>query len=158
MRILLALLVVMLMACPESAAQSPSFQMNGMELELPSPVTFRKGTATLEPSSTAALEHIKAYLEAKDYITTMRIEGHAADQALSEQRAAAVVLWLVKAGADCKRLLPVGFGATKPILEGDYSEGSANTRITAVNAALRSRAIGGMPLDGGGKIAGAPCE
>jgi hypothetical protein len=32
-----------------------------------------------------------------------------------------------------------------------------NRRISFFNAGLRGRAIGGMPLDGGGQLAGDPC-
>jgi OOP family OmpA-OmpF porin len=74
-------------------------------------------------------------------------------QARSEARALAVAKALVKAGVDCKRVLPVGFGASKPAFE----DASKNTRMVFENAALRGHAIGGMPVDGGGKVAGDPC-
>ncbi len=66
---------------------------------------------------------------------------------------------LVAKGVDCKRLLPVGFGETKPRAENKTPEGKAqNRRTTFVNAALRGKAIGGAPLEGFGKIAGDPCK
>ena len=106
------------------------------------------------------------YLADKTYISTLRIEGHTddrgdagANQALSEKRALAVAKALVAKGVDCKRLLPVGFGANKPIRPNDTPEGRAqNRRMDFVNAALRGRAIGGMPVDGGGVVAGDPCR
>jgi OOP family OmpA-OmpF porin len=53
----------------------------------------------------------------------------------------------------------VGFGATKPVAEGRTAEArAANARIDFVPAAIRGRAMGGMPLDGGGQVAGSPCE
>lgn len=50
--------------------------------------------------------------------------------------------------------LAVGFGNTKPVADNSTVDGKAqNQRISFVIAALRGRPIGGMPLDGGGKIA-----
>jgi len=163
---LVACLVALLVPAGARAQQpAPSFELDGSQLKLPSPVAFETGTDKLAASSTPALEHVKAYLEAKSYVTLMRIESHtssdgaaAANQALSEKRALAAARWLVAHGVDCKRLLPVGFGANKPVADGSTPEGKAqNTRTVFVNAELRGRAIGGMPVDGGGKVAGDPC-
>ncbi len=145
----------------EDAKPAPSFKLEGHELVLPSPITFKTGSDTLTDESTAALEHVRAYLEAKSYISSLRIEGHADDaasQALTEKRALAVARWLVAKGVDCKRLVPVGFGNTKPVADNATPEGKAqNRRISFFNAGLRDRPIGGMPLDGGGKLAGDAC-
>jgi OOP family OmpA-OmpF porin len=154
--------LAVLLAVPALAQDAkPTFKLEGHELVLPSPIAFQKGTDTLTAESTPALEHLRAYLEAKSYISLMRIEGHGAEassQALSEKRALAVTRWLVEKGVDCKRLLPVGFGNNKPVADPGTPEGKAkNQRITVANAALRGRPIGGMPVDGGGKVAGDPC-
>lgn len=149
----------------QDANPAPVFKLEGNELKLPSPVTFKAGTDQLDDASTPGLEHVAAYLKAKRAITTLRLEAHtdndgdpAALQALTEKRSLAVTRWLVEHGADCKRVLPVGFGATKPVAGNDTAEGKAkNQRITFINAALLGRAIGGLPLDGGGKVAGDPC-
>jgi OOP family OmpA-OmpF porin len=48
----------------------------------------------------------------------------------------------------------VGFGGSKPVASNTTPEGRGqNRRVAFINAALRGRAIGGMPLDGGGKVA-----
>jgi OmpA-OmpF porin, OOP family len=66
---------------------------------------------------------------------------------------------LVALGVDCKRLLPVGFGSNKPVADNSSPEGKMkNRRINFVIAALRSKTIGGLPADGGGKTAGNACE
>jgi OOP family OmpA-OmpF porin len=142
----------------ESSADAPAapvtYRLDGNRLELPGPIVFT-GEA-LDPASDPALEHARGYLAAKDYITRMRIEGHAEDQALSERRAVAVGRWLVAHGVDCKRLIAVGFGPNKPIADNSTPEGRAqNTRIELHNAELRGRAIGGAPVDGGGQLAAA---
>lgn len=125
---------------------------------------FVTGTDELTPESGAVLEEIKDFLAAKSYLSLVRIEGHLAaggveslEQALSEARAMAIARWLVSNGIDCERLLPVGFGVTKPVVANDGPERALNTRIEFAPAALRGRLIGGMPADGGGKVAGDVC-
>lgn len=148
-----------------AALAQDAFSLNGNELVVPGPVVFKTASAELAPESEVVLAHVKAYLDAKSYISTLRIEGHTDSQGdaaqnlkLSGERALAVARWLVAKGVDCKRLMPVGFGQDKPIAPNDTPEGRAqNRRISFVNAALRDRAIGGMPMDGGGQVAGSPC-
>ena len=136
------------------------------QLVLPGPVVFETGKDILKPESDEVLSLVKGYLDAKPEISLLRIEGHtdsdgadAANQTLSEGRALAVARWLVAKQIDCKRLIPVGFGETKPVAANDTPENKAQNRRTAfVNAALRGKPIGGMPVDGGGKVAGDPCK
>ncbi len=143
-----------------------SFQLDGNELKLPTAVVFQTGSDQLDETDTAALEHAQAYLQAKRYITRMRIEVHsdasgnpATAQDLTEKRALSVGRWLVKQGIDCKRLLPTGFGSSKPIADEATPVGKAqNRRVAFVNAQLAGKAIGGMPEDGGGKVAGDLCS
>jgi OOP family OmpA-OmpF porin len=170
-RLTTLLLTALVLALPlratlgQEASPAPEFKLEGHELKLPSPVTFKAGTDQLEDASTPGLEHVAAYLKAKRAITTLRIEAHtdndgdpATLQTLTEKRSLAVARWLVEHGAECKRVLPVGFGATKPVAGNDTAEGKAkNRRVSFINAALLGRAIGGLPLDGGGKVAGDPC-
>jgi len=138
----------------EPAASRVDYQLDGNRLVLPGPITFTG--KQLAPASDPALEHARGYLVAKESITMLRIEGHADDQALSEQRALEVGRWLVAHGIDCKRLLAVGFGATKPVADASTPEGKAqNTRIELHNAAMRGRPIGGASLEGGGQVASA---
>lgn len=135
------------------------FALDGSKIVLPAPITFDAGGSTPNAGAEAGLYHLLDYLAAKESVTTVRIEGHAPEQALSEARALAVARWLVAHGASCSRVLPVGFGASKPVASDATAEGrAANTRIEAVNAALRGRLIGGMPADGGGVVAGDPCS
>jgi OOP family OmpA-OmpF porin len=147
---------------PTPVAGPVAYTIEDNRLALPKPLVFAEGQAVLVRGSEDALEHIRGYLAAKDYVTTMRIEAHVVGpdaQALSERRALAVAKWLVAHGVDCKRVLPVGFGENKPIADNSSPEGRAqNTRVEAVNAALRGRPIGGMPLDGAGNPAGDPCQ
>lgn len=140
-------------------AQPAGFKLDGNRLELPGPIVFQAGSDALDPASDPALEHASRFLTEKPAVTTLRIEGHADDQSLSERRALAVGRWLIAHGTDCKRLLAVGFGPNKPIADASTPEGKAqNSRIELHNAALLGRPIGGMPPEGGGRVAGELCQ
>jgi outer membrane protein OmpA-like peptidoglycan-associated protein len=70
----------------------------------------------------------------------LTIEGHtdnvgdaAANQALSDKRAAAVKAYLVEKGIDASRLEAKGLGATKPKAGNDTAEGrQTNRRVELV--------------------------
>ena len=150
-------------AAPEPAAAAPAtYELDGHRLILPRPVDFAAASDVPGRGSEIALEHVRGYLQAKPAVTQVRVEGHFSGpdaQAMSERRALAVARELVRMGVDCKRLYPVGFGDTKPIVDGSTPEGRAqNNRIEVHNVALLGRAIGGMPADGGGRPAGDPCS
>jgi OOP family OmpA-OmpF porin len=151
---------------PEPEKPKPTFKVEGGQLKLPGPIVFETGKDILKPESDDVLKVVKDYLDAKPEITLLRIEGHTdsdgddkANQTLSEARSLAVAHWLTAKGIDCKRLIPVGFGESKPLVANDTPDNKAQNRRTSfVNAALKGKPIGGMPVDGGGKVAGDPCK
>lgn len=155
-------------ASSKSTATLPpdSFQVKDGALQLPGPVLFETGKDVLKPESDAVLSVVKSYLDAKPQVTLLRIEGHtdnvgnASDnQSLSERRSMAVARWLTGKGIKCKRLIPVGFGASKPVADNATAEGrEQNRRTVFINAELKDKPIGGMPVDGGGVVAGDPCR
>jgi OOP family OmpA-OmpF porin len=53
---------------------------------------------------------------------------NAANQALSEKRAQAVVDYLVKAGLPASRFTAIGYGSTQPVATNDSDEGKAQNR------------------------------
>lgn len=163
--LLLVIATVAFAAAAEPRQKATEFKLEGHELKLPGPIVFETGSDRLSPVSDDVLWHVADYLDAKPLITLLRIEGHVdadADkdgQPLSEKRALSVARWLVAKGIQCTRLLPVGFGAGKPIAPNDTPDNKAkNRRIAFVNAALKGRPIGGMMVDGGGRVAGDPCR
>ncbi len=159
-------LPVLLLLSSSVAFAEPKYEIKDNELVVPHVVAYETGKANLKAESDDAIAFVKGYLDAKAYISTLRIEVHTDNmggsefnQAMSEKRALAVAKALVAKGVDCKRLVAVGFGETKPRADNKTAEGRAqNRRTTFHNAALRGRAIGGMPIDGGGKVAGDPCK
>lgn len=170
MRLPFAAHVACLVLLTQSVAAQPGeaprrrFELENGALVLPSPISFDGDTSTPSAESAAALAHVKAYLDETPSVTLVRVEGHvdassSASQKLSEARALAVAKALVKAGVDCKRLFPVGFGSTKPVAPNDTAQNRGrNRRVVFANAALRGQWIGGMPPNGGGRLAGDPCS
>ena len=159
-------LLITLLACFSISVKAQDYKQDGNEVIIAKRVEFEPGIAKLKSESTAAIQIIKLYLDDKLYISVLRVESHtdnSADpgvsQALSENRALAICKKLIELGVDCKRLIAVGFGDTKPVADNSTPQGKAeNRRVTFVNVSLRGHIIGGMPVDGGGKIAGELCN
>jgi OmpA-OmpF porin, OOP family len=157
-------LVFSLLISFSSIAQD--YKLEGNEVKISKPIVFETGSDKLKPESMAALEIIRQYLTDKSYISLLRVECHSdnvgdenSKQLLTEKRALEVCKKLVEMGVDCKRLVAVGFGSTKPVADNSAQEGRAeNRRVSFINAALRGHLIGGMPADGGGKTAGDVCN
>lgn len=142
------------------------FKMKGEELDLPGPIVYETGSDVIRPESEPVLQIVHDYLVQEKDITALRIEGHTDADGddkmnldLSKRRAMSVARWLTGKGIECKRLVPVGFGESKPLASNDTAEGKAQNRRTQfVNAARNRKAIGGKPLDGGGTSAGDACN
>ena len=157
MKTLMLALLAALVAMPAAAAKH--VPPKGEPLKLPKFLSFgQKNTAVLA-NQHKTIEAVKAYLDHHVEITLLRLEGYRdqADDAAAGQAKGAARAWaageaLVKAGIDCKRLLPVAGKHGN----GDMREGGAY--VTFINAALKGKPIGGMPVDGGGKVAGDLCS
>ena len=97
-------------------------------------INFDTGKANLRPESDKVLAEIETLLT-NNVFWKMKVEGHtdnvgakAANQALSEQRAVAVVDWLTRHGVDRARLTSQGFGDTRPVTDNGSEEGRAKNR------------------------------
>ena len=128
-------------------------------LKLPKFLSFGQKNTNVLPNQHKTIEAVKAYLDHHVEVTLLRLEGYrdqadgeAEGQAKGAARAWSAGQTLVKAGVDCKRLLPVAGKHGN----GDMREGGAY--VTFVNAGLKGKPIGGMPVDGGGKVAGDLCS
>ncbi len=139
--------------------------MEGNKLSLPGAIVFKTGKADIDEVSFPVLDIVKAYLDARSNITKLRIEGHTDNVGdpkknleLSGARSLAVAKYLVGKGIDCKRLVPVGFGDTKPVADNKTDDGKAqNRRTDFVNAELKGKAIMGMPVDASAPVVKDAC-
>jgi OOP family OmpA-OmpF porin len=97
-------------------------------------IRFESGRANIDPDSAGLLDRlIETALRCPT--STIEIAGHtdsdgedAANQALSEKRAQAVVDYLVKAGLPAARFTAVGYGSTQPVADNESDEGKAQNR------------------------------
>jgi len=97
-------------------------------------IRFESGRANIDPDSAGLLDRlIETALRCPT--TAIEIAGHtdsdgedAANQALSEKRAQAVVDYLVKAGLPAARFTSVGYGSTQPVADNESDEGKAQNR------------------------------
>jgi len=99
------------------------FDVNKYDLKIESQVELDKLVQLLKENSTVRVQ----------------IEGHtdnvgkpADNMKLSQNRAAAVVKYLVSNGISVARLVPKGFGSTKPVADNKTEEGRAQNRRTEV--------------------------
>lgn len=101
-------------------------------------ILFNSGKSTFQQQTYPVLQSIAAIL--KEYPSSnFSIEGHtdsdgkdAANQKLSEDRAAAVKNYLIENGIAASRLTSAGFGETKPIDSNKTKAGKANNRRVEV--------------------------
>lgn len=99
-------------------------------------VLFQSGSAEIAEDFIATLNLGIAVMSLNPQVT-MIVEGHTDSQGsdednrlLSVDRAQAVIDFLVAAGIDSNRLLPVGFGESDPVASNDTAEGrQINRRI-----------------------------
>ena len=97
-------------------------------------IHFDTGKATIQPDSEKILSEI-AKLVQQNADLKLRVEGHtdnqgnaAANQALSEKRAQAVVAWLGAHNVPAARLTAKGLGQTQPVADNSSEDGRAKNR------------------------------
>jgi OmpA-OmpF porin, OOP family len=88
-----------------------------------------------EPALNAVLALIKKHADGRWLIAGHTDNQGAADrnQTLSENRAASVVAWLESHGVESSRLVPQGFGATRPVADNATADGRALNRRVEVS-------------------------
>lgn len=111
---------------PATTPAPPVATMPPAPVPAPAPVVlpkvlFKQGKADLLPESGPALDKLVADLQANPALR-LRVAGHTdrigepgKNQVLSEQRAAAVKNYLVKAGVAAARIETIGYGDNRPL-------------------------------------------
>jgi OmpA-OmpF porin, OOP family len=97
-------------------------------------ILFDLDKATLQPESTKQLQHLVTFLKDNPCLK-LEVQGHTDDQGsddynlqLSERRAETVVAYLALFDIDTSRLLPKGYGESKPVMQNTTEEGRAKNR------------------------------
>jgi outer membrane protein OmpA-like peptidoglycan-associated protein len=133
-------------ACPDAPGNPdsdparngcPKAFVQGSQIKILDQVKFQKNKALIVPGreSEDVLNAVLQVLSEHSEIRSVRIEGHTdntgsatRNRTLSQQRAQAVVDWLVKHGIDRARLASAGFGPDRPLDSNDNEIGRQNNR------------------------------
>ena len=110
-------------------------QVRQGKLELLDKVFFDTGKDTIQRRSFDLLDNVAQVLNAHPEFKLIRVEGHTDNQGsaqknqlLSQRRAKAVVVYLIKQSVLPTRLEAVGYGVTKPIATNLTADGRAENR------------------------------
>ena len=107
-------------------------------LNMPNSITFDTAKSVVKPEFSSTLSSIanvlKQYPQTKVDVVghTDSVGNEAYNQALSENRARAVVGKLAEFGVDSSRLIPYGMGETAPIADNNTEAGKAQNRRVEV--------------------------
>jgi OOP family OmpA-OmpF porin len=97
--------------------------MTAHEVKIRTQIMFKSNSADIDERSTGLLTEIADVLQRNPQATQVQVQGHtdnrgdsAQNLALSQNRAEAVVQWLVNAGVASSRLEAKGFGDARPLV------------------------------------------
>ncbi len=109
--------------------------MKKESIELREKIHFEFGKAKIQRRSYPLLNQVAAILKAHPEIKKLRVEGHtdskgsaAYNLRLSQRRDEAVVNYLVSKGISRDRLVPKGYGESRPIASNRTAKGRAKNR------------------------------
>lgn len=113
----------------------PLAKIDQGQIKIAEQVQFETGSARIRPESDSVLQAVLRILKEHPEITRVSVEGHTDDRGtrelnrtLSDERAAAVVTWLVYNGISRDRLTSVGYGPDRPIDDNGTEAGRQKNR------------------------------
>ncbi len=120
---------------PKLVMSARAIKITETALEIPEKVFFQSGLAVIDERSYALLSAIADVLTEHPELTMVSVEGHTdssgkakANKTLSQERADAVVAFLVEKGVAAERLSAKGWGQEKPVGSNETDEGKAANR------------------------------
>lgn len=123
--------------CPKPAepAEPTTAELVADVIVLSQMVQFETGTATLRSESDAILSEVARILREHAELELVEVQGHTDERGsdelnlkLGQERAEAVVSWLVRRGITADRLTAKGYGSSRPIADNTTDEGRAKNR------------------------------
>jgi outer membrane protein OmpA-like peptidoglycan-associated protein len=115
-------------------------------------VRFEPRTANIVPATEPALEALRLFLDKDKSITKIRIEGHTDPpntpdmMGLSKARSKKVAEWLVNHGIDPGRIIPVGCGGARPVLNKGKVDEARSRRTEAHVVEEKGKPVGAGPV------------
>jgi outer membrane protein OmpA-like peptidoglycan-associated protein len=114
--------LVMALAMVSACAHPGRVVVTDTTTEILDSVSFKPGTADLEPRSAPTLDAVASTLQGNPNILEVEVQSHTDERGddgvnlkLSEQRAQVVMKYLVDKGVAQARLTAQGYGETQPI-------------------------------------------
>jgi OmpA-OmpF porin, OOP family len=122
------------------AAAAPRVVLTASSITIGDKVQFATGSSQILPVSFSLLDEVAKVLADNPQIELIQIEGHtdstgtaAVNRKLSQQRAEAVITYLVSKGVGGGRMKAKGFGPDKPIADNTTDEGKEKNRRVEFN-------------------------
>jgi len=120
---------------PKVEAPPPRVEVRDNKIEINEKIQFDYNKATIKPESNSLLDEIVAIIQKNAHIKKIAIEGHASaegkaafNKKLSDERAKAVMAYLVSHGIAQEHLTAKGYGIEKPIADNGTEEGREKNR------------------------------
>jgi OOP family OmpA-OmpF porin len=120
---------------PPPAPPPPRATLVEQQIVITEQVQFETNTAVIRPESDSLLEEVAGILRAHPELVRVEVQGHTdstgtpeLNRRLSDERARAVMSWLVTRGIDPGRLGAVGYGETVPLGDNATDEGRTKNR------------------------------
>jgi outer membrane protein OmpA-like peptidoglycan-associated protein len=145
----LALAITAWLARPTEQTKRGRVIVTDTETTILDVIEFAPGTPTLRASSRPTLDAVAETLRVNPSIELVEVQSHtsgignaAANQELSDQRAAVIVKYLDAAGVEPSRLVAQGYGDTQPIERGATAK---NERVSFLILKRAPEAAPGEP-------------
>jgi outer membrane protein OmpA-like peptidoglycan-associated protein len=110
-------------------------QITAKKIVIMDKVFFETNKAKIKPESFGILKDVAKVLKDNAWVKSVEVQGHTDDvgkesqnMKLSQARAEAVRDFLVKEGVETGRLVPVGYGPTKPLVNEKTADARAQNR------------------------------
>jgi OOP family OmpA-OmpF porin len=123
-----------------SAPEPPRVELRDNKIVINEKIQFEYDKATIREVSFSLLDEVAAVIEKNPHIKKIQIEGHASsegeaghNQRLSEDRARAVMRYLVGRRVAKERMVARGFGIDRPIADNGTPEGRERNRRVELN-------------------------
>ncbi|MBI2893892.1 MAG: OmpA family protein [Deltaproteobacteria bacterium] len=125
---------------PEAPPPPPVVQVEASRIRVDEKIQFELDSADISSVSNGLLDQIATVINSHPEVGRIRVEGHTDRQGaaqynrtLSQRRAEAVVVYLVRKGVPRARLDPRGFGFDRPLGSNDTDDGRAQNRRVEFN-------------------------
>lgn len=144
---------------PAPVAQDPPrVEVRDNKIAIAEKIQFAYDKATILPVSFDLLNEVAAVIKKNPHIKKIQVEGHASadgearhNQKLSEERAGAVVAYLVEHGVAKELLIPRGFGIDRPIADNATKDGREQNRRVEFNIVEQDVTQRRVEIDKAGK-------